>query len=327
MSGRLVGVGGCAAAAALMFGLDSPAFAQAWPSQPVRIIAPFSPGGGTDFVGRLLAKNLGEQIGGSFIVENRPGAAATIGAALVAKSPPDGHTLLISATEMSIHPVLRAKLPYDPLKDFVAVSQLTSGQFVLAAHPSVPVTTVKQLIELAKARPGQLNYGSSGTGSGTHLPGELLQYMTGIRWVHIPFKGSGSSVIGLLTGEVAFVFGSTAGVFPHARSGKLRAVALTGTKRAVDMPEVPTIGETIRGYEVTGWYGLYAPAGTATHIVTRLHAETRRALTRPDARALLLKSGNEAVASSPAEFASFLRAEILKWQKVVAGSGLEKIGE
>jgi len=314
----------CALAAALQCVAAAPAAAQAWPSQPVRIISPFSPGGGTDFVGRLLAKNLTEQIGGTFIVENRPGASATIGAAMVAKAPPDGHTLLISATEMSIHPILWAKLPYDPLKDFVCVSQLTSGQFVLAAHPAVPVRTVKQLIALAKSRPGQLNYGSSGAGSGTHLPGELFQLMAGIRWTHIPFKGSGSSVIGLMTGEVDFVFGSTAGVFPHARSHRLRAVAVTGSKRPVEMPDVPTIGESIPGYEVTGWYGFYAPAGTSADIVRRLHVESRRALTRPEAQDALIKSGNEPVGSSPAEFAAFLRAEIAKWAKVAASSGLKK---
>ena len=318
---------GCALAAALACVVAAPAAAQTWPSQPVRIISPFSPGGGTDFVGRLLAKNLAEQIGGTFVVENRAGAAATIGAAMVAKAPPDGHMLLISATEMSIHPILRPKLPYDPLKDFACISQLTTGQFVLASHPSVPVKTVRQLIALAKTRPGQLNYGSSGTGSGTHLPGELLQSMAGIRWTHIPFKGSGSSTIGLLTGEVDFIFGSTAGVFPHVRGNRLRAVALTGAKRAVEMPDVPTIGETIPGYDVTGWYGFYAPAGTSPEIVRRLHVESRRALARPDAKEVLIKSGNEPVGSSPAEFAAFLRAEIAKWAKVAAANDMKKINE
>jgi tripartite-type tricarboxylate transporter receptor subunit TctC len=316
-----------ALAAALACAVAVPAAAQAWPSQPVRIISPFSPGGGTDFVGRLLAKNMAEQVGGTFLVENRAGAAATIGAAMVAKAPPDGHTLLISATEMSIHPILWAKLAYDPLRDFVCVSQLTTGQFVLAAHPSVPVKTVKQLIALAKTRSGQLNYGSSGTGSGTHLPGELLQLMSGIRWTHIPFKGSGSSTIGLLTGEVDFIFGSTAGVFPHARANRMRAVAVTGAKRAVEMSDVPTIGESIPGYEVTGWYGLYAPAGTSPEIVRRLHVESRRALARPDAKDTLIKSGNEPVGSSPAEFSAFLRAEIAKWAKVAAAGGLKKTNE
>jgi tripartite-type tricarboxylate transporter receptor subunit TctC len=316
-----------ALAAAIACAAAASAEAQTWPSQPVRIISPFSPGGGTDFVGRLLAKNLAEQIGGTFLVENRPGAAATIGAAMVAKAPPDGHTLLISATEMSIHPILWAKLPYDPLKDFVCVTQLTSGQFVLTAHPNVPVKTVKQLIALAKSKPGQLNYGSSGTGSGTHLPGELLQLMAGIRWTHIPFKGSGSSTIGLLTGEVDFIFGSTAGVFPHVRGNRLRAVAVTGSKRPVEMRDVPTIGETIPGYEVTGWYGLYAPAGAPADIVRRLHVESRRALTRPEAQDALVKSGNEPVGSSPAEFTAFLRAEIAKWAKVAAASGLKKTNE
>ncbi|OGA50868.1 MAG: hypothetical protein A3F74_00945 [Betaproteobacteria bacterium RIFCSPLOWO2_12_FULL_62_58] len=303
----------------------APAAAQVWPAQAVRIISPFSPGGGTDFVGRLLANNLAEQTGGTFLVDNRPGAAATIGAATVARAQPDGYTLLISATEMSIHPILRATLPYDPLKDFVCISQLTSGQFVLASHPAVPVKTVKQLIALAKARPGQLNYGSSGTGSGTHLPGVLFELMAGVRWTHVPFKGAGASVIGLITGEIDFVFGSTAAVLPHARSGKVRAIAVTGPKRVTEIPNVQTINESLPGYQVTGWYGLYAPAGTSSDIVQRLYVESRRALMRPEVQETLRKSGNEPVASSPQEFAAFLRAEIAKWAKVAEASGLKKI--
>jgi len=303
----------------------APAVAQIWPAQTVRIISPFSPGGGTDFVGRLLAKKLMEQTGATFLVENRPGAAATIGAALVARAQPDGYTLLISATEMSIHPILHAKLPYDPLKDFVCVSQLTTGQFVLASHPAVPVKTVKQLIALAKSRPNQLNYGSSGTGSGTHLPGELFQLMAGIRWAHVPFKGAGASVIGVMGGEIDFVFVSTAAAVPHARSGKVRPIGVTGAKRVGEMPDVQTIGESLPGYEVTGWYGLYAPSGTPTDVVQRLYTETRRAFTRPDVEELLIKSGNESVVSSPQEFSAFLRAEIAKWGKVAKASDLKTI--
>ncbi len=296
---------------------------QAWPDRTVRIIAPFPPGGGTDTVGRLLAQKLAEQIGGSFVVENRPGAAATIGAAFVARAAPDGYTLLLSAPEMSIHPSLRSKLPYDPLKDFAFISQLTSGQFMLASHPSVPVKTVKQLIALAKARPGELNYGSSGAGGINHLSGELLKSMAGIRWVHVPFKGTGPSVIGLMIGEIDFVFASTTGLVGPARTGKVRGIAVTGPQRFSELPEVPTISESgVPGYNVTGWYGFYAPAGTPADIVRRLHAETGRALNSPDVKEKLVKTGNEPVVSSPEEFAAFVRAEISKWAKVVKESGL-----
>jgi tripartite-type tricarboxylate transporter receptor subunit TctC len=306
--------------------LAAPAVAQTWPERTVRIVAPFSPGGGTDFVGRLLAQKLGSQLGGTFVVENRPGAAATIGATFVARAAPDGYTLLISAPEMSIHPSLRAKLPYDPLKDFALISQLTSGQFMLASHPSVPVKTVKELIALAKARPGQLNYGSSGTGGINHLSGQLLQLTAGFRWVHVPFKGSGASVIGLIIGEIDFVFGSTASLVGPATSGRVRAIAVTGPKRFAALPNVPTVAESgVPGFNVTGWYGLYAPAGTPPDIVRRLHAGVKRALGSPDVKEKLDKTGNEAVASSPEEFAAFLRAEIAKWAKVIRDAGMKKI--
>ncbi|MCC7487606.1 MAG: tripartite tricarboxylate transporter substrate binding protein [Burkholderiales bacterium] len=312
-----------AAAAAIA----TPAAAQGtWPGATVRIIVPFSPGGGTDVVGRLLAPKLAAHTGAAFVVENRPGAAATVGAALVAKAAPDGGMLLISAPEMSIHPSMRAKLPYEPLKDFACVSQLTSGQFVLAAHPSVPVRTVKQLIALAKAKPGVLNYGSSGPGGINHLSGELLQIMTGIRWTHVPFKGSGASVVGLMTGEIDFVFGSTASLVGPSKSGRVHAIAVTGPRRFAELPDVPTIAESgVPGFSVTGWYGLYAPAATPPAIVGRIHAEARRALFLPDVKEALAKTGNEPVGSSPSEFTAFLRAETGKWAKVIAEGRIPRV--
>jgi tripartite-type tricarboxylate transporter receptor subunit TctC len=306
--------------------LAAPAIAQTWPERTVRIVAPFSPGGGTDIVGRLLAQKLSSQMGGRFVVENRPGAAATIGASYVARAAPDGYTLLISAPEMSIHPSMRSKLRYDPLKDFALISQLTSGQFMLASHPSVPIKTVKELIAYAKARPGQLNYGSSGTGGINHLSGQFLQLTAGFRWVHVPFKGSGASRIALMTGEIDFVFGSTASLVGPAGSGRVRAIAVTGPKRFAEFPNVPTIAESgVPGFNVTGWYGFYAPAGTPADIVRRLNAGVKRALNSPDVKEKLAKTGNEVVASSPEEFAAFLRAQIAKWAKVIRDSGVKKI--
>lgn len=303
--------------------LTASAAAQTWPARSVRIIAPFPPGGGVDFTGRLLAQKLAEQIGGSFVVDNRPGAAGILAAELVARAAPDGYTLLMSAPEFAINPSVRSKLPYDPFKDFAYISQLTSGQMMLASHPSVTVKTVKQLIALAKARPGHLNYGHSGMGGLNHLAGGMFQTMAGIRWLHVPFKGDGPAIIGLMGGQIDFVFASTTGLTEPAKAGKVRPIAVTGTKRFTELPDVPTITESgIPGYIVTGWYGFYAPAGTSADIVRRLHAEAGRALNSPDVKEKLAKTGNEPVVSSPEEFTAFMRAEIDKWAKVVKESKL-----
>ncbi len=317
-----------AAAAALGLGvtlsvLASGAFAQSWPSRPVRIIVPFAPGGGVDTVSRFLAQKLTEQLGGSFIVENRAGGGGLVGAELVAKAAPDGYVWLTSAPEFSINPSVKSKMPFDALKDFVFVSQLTSGQFLLACHPSVPVKSVKELIALAKSRPGRLNYGSSGTGSINHLAGELLQSMTGIRWGHVPFKGSGPALIGLMGGEVDFSFGSTTSLVDQARLGRVRAIAVTGPQRYSELPGVPTIAESgVPGYNVTGWYGLYAPAATPAEIVRKMHAETARGFNSPEMRERLIKAGNDPVVSTPDAFEAFIKVEIAKWAKVVKDSKL-----
>jgi tripartite-type tricarboxylate transporter receptor subunit TctC len=300
--------------------------AQSWPGRPVRVIVPFAPGGGVDTVTRILAQKLSEQTGSSFVVDNRPGSAAVIGTELAARSQPDGHTLLTSAPEFSINPSIRSRLPYDPLKDFAFISQLTAGQFMLASHPSVPAKSVKQVLALAKARPDQLTYGSSGAGGINHLAGALFESMTGIRWVHVPFKGAGPSTIGLIGGHIDFVFASTTGLVGPAKSGKVRPLAVTGPTRFTELPDVPTIAESgVPGYSVTGWYGFYAPAGTSPDIVKRLHSEARRALNSPDVVEKLTRSGNTPVASAPEAFAAFVRAEIDKWAKVVRDARLEKV--
>ncbi len=315
-------VAACAAAFSAL-ALVPAAGAPTWPARPVRIIAPFPPGGGVDTVTRLLAQKLTEQIGGSFVVDNRPGGAGILGAELVARAAPDGYTLFTSAPEFSINPSVRSKLPYDPFKDFAFISQLTSGQFMLASHPSVPVKTVKEFIALAKARPGELNYGSSGSGGILHLAGELFQSMAGIRWIHVPFKGTGPATSALMGGEIDFVFAGTITLVGLARAGKVRPIAVTGPKRFSELSDVPTINESgVPGYNVTGWYGFYAPAGTSTDLVRRLHVEAGRGLNSPDVKEKLVKSGNEPVVSSPEEFTAFMRTEISKWAKVIEKAGI-----
>jgi tripartite-type tricarboxylate transporter receptor subunit TctC len=302
--------------------LATPAAAQTWPARTVRIIVPYAPGGGIDVVARTLAQKLAERLGGSFLVDNRPGGAGVLGAELLARSAPDGHTLMASATEFGINPAVR-KLPYDPFRDFAHISQLATVQFYLVSHPSVPVKTVKDLLALARARPGQLTYGSSGTGGGPHLAGELLQMMAGIRWTHVPFKGAAPASVAVMTGEIDFSFGATIGLLGHVRGGRLRAVAVTGPKRFAETPEVPTVAESgVPGYSAGGWYGFYAPAGTPPGLVRRIHTEATRALGDPEVKERLARTGNEYVMSAPEEFTAFIRAEIAKWTRVVKQAGI-----
>jgi tripartite-type tricarboxylate transporter receptor subunit TctC len=301
----------------------TPVAAQNWPARTVRIISPFAPGGGNDTVARFLAAKFPEQMGGTYVVENRAGSGGLIGADLVAKSTPDGYTLLITSPEFAINPSMRSKMPYDTFKDFAFISQLASGQFMLASHPSVPVKNARELIALAKARPGQLTYGTSGAGGINHLAGELLQSMSGIRWLHIPFKGAGPAMIATMGGEVEFSFASTIGMVGPVKAGKLRGIAVTGTQRYPELPQVMTVAEAgVPGYSVTGWYGFYAPANTSQDIVRKLYEESRRALASPDIKEKLIKAGNEPVGTPPAEFLAFVRAEYDKWAKVVKQANL-----
>jgi len=303
--------------------LVAPAAAQTWPVRTVRIVVPFAPGGGIDALARALAQKLTEQAGATFVVDNRPGAGGVLGAELVAHAKPDGYTLLVAGTEFGINPVTRSNLQYDPFRDFIPISQLVTLQNILASHPSVPARNVKELIVLAKAHPAQLTYGSSGTGGGPHLAGELFQSVAGIKWVHVPFKGAGPASIAIMGGQIDFMFSSTAGLAEHVRTGRLRAIAVTGDKRFREMPDVPTVAESgMPGYSVTGWNGLCAPAGLQPELVRRIHAEATRALGNPDVAAMLTKTGVEPVMSSPGAFGIFLRTEIAKWTRVVRESGI-----
>lgn len=306
--------------------LAASAGAQTWPSRTVRIIVPFAPGGGADTVSRVLAEQFNKNIANEFVVDNRSGAAGTIGATIAARAAPDGYTFLVSAFEMSINPTMRSKLKYDPFKDFVLISDLAHANYILACHPSVPVKTVKELIALAKARPGVLNYGSSGTGGGNHLTVELFSAMAGIKWVHVPFKGSAASITAVISGEIDCTIGSTNAVGPHVKSGRVRGLGVTGSKRAPGFPKLPKISEAgVPGFTVNGWYGFYAPAGTPPAIIRRVSTETRRAMLSPEAKEKLRILGNEPVASSPKEFEALLRAETAKWAKLIKEIGLKRI--
>ena len=298
--------------------------AQNYPARAVRIISPFAPGGGNDTVARFLAAKFPDQIGGTYVVENRAGSGGLIGADLVAKSPPDGHTLLITSPEFAINPSMRSKMPYDTFKDFAFISQLASGQFIIACHPNVPAKSARELIALMRARPGQITYGTSGAGGINHLAGELLQSMSGAKWLHIPFKGAGPAMIAAIGGETECAIASTIGMVGPIKTRKLKGIAVTGHARFAELPDVPTVAETgVPGYSVTGWYGLYAPAGTPQDIVNRLYEESRRTLAGPDIKDKLIKAGNEPVGTPPAEFLAFVKAEVAKWAKVIKGAGLK----
>ena len=295
--------------------------AQGYPAKAVRIVVPVATGGATDILTRALAQRLATMWGQQVLVDNRPGGGSNIGFEGAAKSPPDGYTLLMAQPAFTVNVSLYKKLGYDPLRDFAAVTLAATGANVLVVHPSVPAYSLKDFIALAKAKPGQLNYASSGTGSTPHLSGELFNAMAGVKIVHIPYKGAGASVVDLLGGHVDLAFVSLSSVAPQLQARKLRALAITSAKRSALMPELPTFAEAgLSGYEVTGWYGVLAPAGTPREIVSRLHADITRAL--GEMMQTLPAFGLEPAApNSPEEFSAFLQAEISKWAKVVKASG------
>ncbi len=286
------------------------------------MIVALGPGGGTDVTGRIVSQKLSEQMGVPVVVENRPGAGTLIGTEVVAKSAPDGYTLMTSSPELSINPSLQVKLPYDTLKDFVAISQLTTGQYFLSTHPSVPVKNVKELIALAKARPGRVTYGSSGNGSANHLGGVLLQHMTGTTLVHVPYKSAAQSATALMSGELDFMMSSTSAAMTAINSGRLRAIAVTGPKRLSLTPEVPTVSESgVPGFEVTGWYMMLAPAGVPRDIIVRLNGEVVKAVHSTAVKERFAALGTEPIGNSPEACGEFLRSEIAKWTKVVRAAG------
>ena len=298
--------------------------AQAYPAKPVRMIVGFPPGGGTDVVARVISQKLTEWWGQPVTVENRAGATGTIGADLVAKSAPDGYTLIMGhVNSTGIAPNLFAKLPYDPIKDFAAVAYVGYVPNVLAVHPSVNVKSVKELVALLKSKPGQMNYASSGNGSTQHLAGEMFKQLTGTSIVHVPYKGSGDAIKDLLAGVVAMNFDTMPPVMPHIQAGKLRGLAISTPRRLPQLPDVPTFAEEgITGFDVSNWYGVMAPAGTPRDIVHKLNADINKAMQVPEVRARLEGVGTQMREQSAAEFETYMKSEVAKYAKLIKDTGV-----
>jgi tripartite-type tricarboxylate transporter receptor subunit TctC len=309
-------------AALLAFAWLAPAAAQPYPSKPIRIIVPFPAGGIADVYGRLIAADLTAAWGQPVVVENRTGAGGNIGADLVAKSPPDGYTLVMgSIGTHAINVTLFAKLPYDPVRDFAAISPVLEADGLLVVHPSVPASSVPELIALARAKPNGLTFASAGMGTASHLAGELFKSMAKVEMVHVPYKGNVPAITDLLAGQTALLFATMPTVLPHAKTGKLRALATIGSARAAATTELPTVNETLPGFVVTNWIALFAAAGTPPEIVQKWNAEVNRIMQAKEIQARLLTEGASFRPMTPAEFGAFVKAEIEKWAPVVKASG------
>ncbi len=297
--------------------------AQSYPAKSVRIIVPQSAGGSTDFAARAVAQKLTDTFKENFLVDNRPGAGSINGTDAVAKAPPDGYTLLAVAASFTINPSLHKQLPFDPVRDFAPVSQMAGLPHLLVVHPSMPVKSVKELIAVAKAKPDDIFYASSGIATSTHLAAELFMYMTGTRMVNVPYKGGAPGMIAMLSGECQVNFATISTGLPHARAGKLRGLAVTGIRRSVTAPEFPTVAESgVPGYEHNSWVGMLAPARTPPAIVERLNAEIARVVQLPDVKGLLLREGLESHGGPSKEFDTIIRAEIAKWLKLTKAAGI-----
>jgi tripartite-type tricarboxylate transporter receptor subunit TctC len=312
-----------AGALAALFAAGTGWAQQAYPAKPIRLIVAFAPGGIADFSARSVSQKLSESLGVPVIVENRPGAGGITGAEVVAKSPPDGYTLLVTSISHTINPSIRKNLPFDAVRDFAPVTLITDAPNFLVVHPSLPVKSVKGLIALARARPGEITYASSGAGTSTHLSGELFRSLARIDVVHVPYKGGGPAVIELVGGHVQMMFSTLPSVLQQVRSGRLRGLAVTGARRFPAAQEFPTMIEAgVAGFEVSGWSGLFAPAGAPREAVSRLAAEIGRILRAPELKERFFVQGAEPVGNTPEAFAAFVRSEIAKWKKVVEASGM-----
>jgi tripartite-type tricarboxylate transporter receptor subunit TctC len=304
----------------------SPCLAQdkSYPNRPIRLVVPFAPGGTNDSVGRIVADKLSVRLGQPIVVDNRSGANSIVGCEIVAKAAPDGYTMVIVAAGFAVNPGLVKKLPYDSLRDFAPIGLVGDGPYLLVVHPSVPAKNLSEFIAWAKARPGQVNYASTGVGSPPHLAAELLRTMSGLDLVHVPYKGGGAVLPDLLAGRIPMFFGSVSTLAPHIKSGKLRAIGMTTPKRSPSMPELPTFAEQgLKGYDVTGWYGILGPGKTPRAIVNRLNGDLRQVLVDPETHARLFQRGIDPQPGSPADFADLIRREIPKWAKVLAAAGIK----
>jgi tripartite-type tricarboxylate transporter receptor subunit TctC len=300
------------------------ACAQGYPNKPVRLVVPFLAGGSTDIVGRTVAQKLTEMWGHPVVVDNRPGGGTTIGTDAVAKAAPDGYTLLVTPAPFTINPSLLAKLPYDALNDFAPITLINTTPLVLVVHPGVPAKNVKELIALAKAKPGKLNFGSSGTGGSNHLAGELFDAMAGVKMVHIPYKGNAGALTDIVGGHLDVVYNGLTSALALIKGGKLRVLAVTSLQRNAALPDVPTLDETgLKGFEAVAWNGLTAPAKTPREVIAKINADVLRIVSSPELRERLKAEGSDPVGSSPEQFATFLRNEIAKWAKVIKFAGVK----
>jgi tripartite-type tricarboxylate transporter receptor subunit TctC len=296
---------------------------QTYPARPVRLIVPFAPGGPNDIMARIVAQKFSESMGQQVVVDNRAGASGIVGTELAAQAAPDGYTLLMMSLTFAVNPSLFRKLPYDTHRDFTPVTLVASAPLMLVVHPSVGAKSVPELVNVAKTSPGKLNFGSGGPGTTPHLAGEMFAMMAGVKMVHVPYKGGGPALTDLIAGHIQLMLENIPSTLPLAKSGKLRALAVTSLKRSPLVPDLPTLDEAgLKGYEIVGWNGLFVPAGTPGAIVARIHAETRKALAQPDVKDRLVTLGAEGVGSSPQEFRAFVQAEIAKWARVVKQAGL-----
>lgn len=296
---------------------------QAYPSKTIHFVAAFPAGGPSDIVTRALAKRMSEVLGQPVVVENRAGASGNIGAEFVAKSPPDGYTVLLGGSYLTIAPSLYLTLGFDPLRDFTPIALLVTNQYVLSVHPSVPVHSVKDLVKLAKTRPGKLNYGSAGKGSPPHLAAELFRTMAGLDIVHVPYKGASPALVDLIGGHIDFYFGGISGVLPHAKSGRVRALAVTSVRRSAQLPETPTVSEAaLPGYDITTWFGVMGPAGIPRGVVSRLSGVMTKMVSEPDLKAYLQAQGVDPHTAGPDQFAAHLKIEVSKFAKIVKAAGI-----
>ncbi len=299
-----------------------PAAAQSWPSRSIRFVVPYPPGGPTDLMARSISSKLGEVLGQTVVIDNRPGAGGNVGAEIVAKSAPDGYTMLMGAISThSINASLYKNLPFDPVRDFAPITQVSWIPLVLCAHASVPAANLAELIGYAKAQPGKLAYGSSGNGGGTHLAGELFKSMTGTQMLHVPYKGLNPATLDLMAGTIPLMWNDLTTALPQYRAGKLKIYGVSTPKRVAQLPDVPTVAETVPGYEAYTWFSMYFPAGTPADIVARMHREAAKILASDDIRKKFSEVGAEPVGGTPEQLAAFMASETTKWARVIRESG------